>query len=107
MTIEFTGKVIAVLPLQTGMGQRGPWARATVAFEIPDGRYTTKIACENSRDAEAFSRLSIGQQVHVKADVSSREYQGKWYSRIECWEFAVQGQQQYQAPAQPAGNAPF
>lgn len=100
MTIEFTGKVIAVLPLQSGVGQRGPWARATVAFEIPDGRYTTKIACENSRDAEAFSRLSIGQQVHIKADVSSREYQGKWYSRIECWEFRpVEAQQQAQYEA--------
>lgn len=104
MTIEFTGKVIAVLPLQTGVGQRGPWARATVAFEIPDGRYTTKIACENNRDAEAFSRLQLGQQVHIKADVSSREYQGKWYSRVECWEFTVQGQQ---AQAPKAGDAPF
>ena len=101
MTIEFTGKVIAVLPLQTGVGQRGPWAIATVAFEITDGRYSTKIACENSRDAEAFSRLKVGQQVHVKAVVSSREYQGKWYSRVECWDFSAQG-----AQAQ-GGNDPF
>lgn len=94
MTIEFTGKVIAVLPLQSGVGQRGPWARATVAFEVPDGRYTKKIACENTNAAEQFSRLQIGQMVHVKADVSSREYQNKWYSSILCYEFSVQGQQQ-------------
>lgn len=94
MTIEFTGKVIAVLPLQTGVGQRGPWARATVAFEVPDGRYTQKIACENTSQAEQFSRLRVGQMVHIKADVSSREYQGKWYSSILCYEFSAQGQQQ-------------
>ncbi|MBO7510029.1 MAG: DUF3127 domain-containing protein [Bacteroidales bacterium] len=103
MTIEFTGKVYAVLPLQSGVGQRGPWARATVVFEIPDGRYASKIACENSRNAEAFSKLTIGQEVHVKADVTSREYQGKWYSRIECWEFSPVGVQQ---PAQQ-GGMPF
>lgn len=93
MTIEFTGKVVAVLPLQQGMGQRGPWARATVAFEVPDGRYTQKIACENTNNAEQFARLQIGQTVHVKADVSSREYNGKWYSSILCYEFSVQGTQ--------------
>jgi hypothetical protein len=103
MTIEFTGKVIAVLPLQTGVGQRGPWARATVAFEVPDGRYTQKIACENTSQAEPFSRLRVGQMVHIKADVSSREYQGKWYSSILCYEFSAQGQQQ---PAS-GGDMPF
>lgn len=94
MTIEFTGKVVAVLPLQQGVGQRGPWARATVAFDVPDGRYTQKIACENTNNAEQFARLQPGQMVHVKADVSSREYNGKWYSSILCYEFSVQGGQQ-------------
>lgn len=94
MTIEFTGKVVAVLPLQSGMGQRGPWARATVAFEVPDGRYTQKIACENTNNAEQFARLQLGQMVHVKADVSSREYNGKWYSSILCYEFSAQQSQQ-------------
>lgn len=96
MTIEFTGRVIAVLPLQTGTSQRGPWARATVVFEVPDGRYAQKIACENTNKAEQFSRLQVGQHVHVKADVSSREYQGKWYSSILCYEFASQDGYQQQ-----------
>lgn len=94
MTIEFTGKVVAVLPLQSGIGQRGPWSRATVAFEVPDGRYTQKIACENTNNAEQFARLQPGQMVHVKADVSSREYNGKWYSSILCYEFSAQQTQQ-------------
>ena len=94
MTIEFTGKVVAVLPLQSGVGQRGPWARATVAFEVSDGRYTQKIACENTNNAEQFAKLRVGQMVHVKADVSSREYQGKWYASILCYEFSAQGAQQ-------------
>lgn len=94
MTIEFTGKVVAVLPLQSGVGQRGPWARATVAFDVPDGRYTQKIACENTNNAEQFARLRLGQMVHVKADVSSREYNGKWYSSILCYEFSAQQPQQ-------------
>lgn len=103
MTIEFTGKVCAVLPLQSGIGQRGPWSRATVAFEIQNGRYSQKIACENTSDAENFSKLQVGQTVSVKADVSSREYNGKWYSSILCYEYSVQGAQQQAQYAPPAG----
>jgi hypothetical protein len=100
MNIEFTGKVSNVLPLQSGMGQRGPWSRATVVFEIQNGRYSQKIACENTSDAEKFSKLAVGQTVSVKADVFSREYNGKWYSSILCYEFSPQGEnaQQYAAP---------
>ena len=88
MTIEFTGKVIDVLPLATGNGRNGPWSRATVVFEIPEGRYNTKIACENTNNAEKFARLRRGAQVKVKADISSREYQDKWYTSAVCWEFS-------------------
>lgn len=104
MTIEFTGRVVAVLPLQTGVGQRGPWARATVAFEVQDGRYTQKIACENTNNAEQFARLQLGQMVKIKADVSSREYQGKWYSSILCYDFSVEGAQQ---PATSSQDGPI
>jgi len=105
MTIEFTGKVSAALPLQQGLGQRGPWARSTVVFEIQEGRYVQKIACENTNDAEKFSRLQIGQVVHVRADVSSREYQGKWYTSALCFEFTPQTAQQ-SATVAPSGK-PF
>lgn len=87
MTISFDGKVIAVLPLQRGVGQRGPWARATVVFSVPNGRYEDRISCENKSEAEAFSRLAVGQRVHVDADVTSREYQGKWYTTAVCYSF--------------------
>ncbi len=90
MVIEFRGKVAQVLPLTSGTSQRGSWSRATVVFEVQDGRYTQKIACENTNDAERFSRLSIGQTVKVKADVSSREYNSKWFTSALCFEFEVE-----------------
>ena len=109
MTLEFDGKVFATLPLQHGMGQRGPWSRATVVFEVQDGRYTQKIACENTNSAEKFASLQIGQIVHVKADVTSREYNGKWFTSVLCYEFLVQNQnqQQYTPPVAGATCGPF
>ena len=90
MKVEFTGKVLQALPLKTGMGQRGPWARATVIFEVQDGQYTQKIACENKNQAEKFSKLQPGQSVSVKADVNCREYNGNYYTSLVCYDFSVQ-----------------
>ena len=91
MTIEFTGTVFEVLPLASGIGRSGPWARSTVVFELSEGRFTTKIACENTKEAEKFNKLKKGQTVKVKADVTSREYQGRWFTSAVCWEFKVEG----------------
>lgn len=91
MTIEFTGTVFEVLPLASGIGRSGPWARSTVVFELSEGRFTTKIACENTKEAEKFSKLKKGQTVKVKADVTSREYQGRWFTSAVCWDFKVEG----------------
>ena len=99
MTLEFNAKVVKALPLKSGVGQRGPWARATVVFEVQNGRHTEKIACENTVEPEAFSRLQPGQSVHIKADVSSREYQEKFYTSVVCYEFTVM---EAQRPPQPA-----
>lgn len=86
--------------MQTGIGQRGPWARATVVFSVPNGRYEDKIACENKTEAEAFSKLRVGQKVHVDADVMSREYNGKWYTSAVCYNFKAEGAPQ----AAPSGT---
>lgn len=90
MTIEFTGKVVSVLALQTGVSSRGPWSRCTVVFEVQDGRYTQKIACENTNNAQQYAQLRVGDTVRVKADVSSREYNQKWYTTALCYEFSKQ-----------------
>lgn len=87
MNIEFTGKVHAVLPLRQGVSQRGPWARATVVFEIQNGQYKEYLVCENAHAAEKFNQLQVGETVKVSANVSSREYNGKWYSSILCTQF--------------------
>ena len=105
MLLEFTGQVLKVLPLRSGVGKNGPWSRATVVFEVRNGRYLDKISCENSNEAEKFAKLQVGQTVHIKADVSSREYQDKWYTSIVAYNFEVEGQQP--APAQPSGDEPL
>jgi hypothetical protein len=105
MRNEVTGVVSQALPIERGMGQRGPWATAKVVIEYDAGRYknTLMLECRNNK-AEDFAKLQRGQKVTCYYDVTSREYNGRWYHSVNCFDFAVEGAQP-QAPA-PAAAAP-
>lgn len=109
MNNEVKGRVIAVPPAQTGMGQRGPWRRQTVVIEYEAGRYHQKLALECSNNkAEDFGRLQVGQDVTIKYDVVSREYNGRWFTTANAFDWSVESYQpQYQAPAQQGAGSPF
>lgn len=108
--MEITGTVIAVLPKVSGVGQNGPWARQTVVIEYFEGEYPNKLALENSNKAEEFGRLQVGDQITAKFNVTSREYQGKWYTGTRCYSWNIIGSTaaapaQAAAPAAPAAPA--
>lgn len=89
MSYTAKGQVIAVLPPVTGVGQKGPWGRCTVVVETQDGNYKKTIALENTSKYEDFSKLRIGQEIEAKFDVTSRQYQGKWYTSVNCFAWTV------------------
>lgn len=109
MNNEVKGVVVAVPPAQTGMGQRGPWVRQTVVIEYESGRYTQKLALECSNNkAGDFGKLRVGQRVTIRYDVTSREYNQRYYTTANAFDWTVEGAQQQSAqPAQQAGDAPF
>ena len=78
-------------PMATGEGQRGPWKRQTVVIEFQDGRYTSQLALDNSFKADEFAKLRLGQVVTCHYDVTSREYNGRYYHNVTCFEWEVEG----------------
>lgn len=89
MNIEITGKVVKAPITTTGTGQSGTWGRTVVIIEFMDGNYTRQIALESKKKYEDFARLSVGQTGTFKFDVSSREWNGRWYTTAECWAWKV------------------
>lgn len=105
MTNEVKGRVIAVPPAQRGMGQRGPWCRQTVVIEYENGRYPQKLALEcGSSKAEDFGKLKVGDIVTIKYDVTSREYQDKYFTTANAFDWTVD---QASAPASSYNNGPI
>lgn len=108
MIYEVTGKVIALPPMQTGMGQNGPWARQTVVLEYSesanDGRiFNYQMALESSKQAEEMSRLRLGDVIKCRFKVTSREYNGKYYTSAQVIGYNLENGQTYAAP--PAAAA--
>lgn len=105
MNNEIIGRIVAVPPALTGQGQRGPWGRQTVVIEYESGRYTQKLALECSNNKyEEFGRLRVGQRVKFHYDVTSREFNGKFYTTANCFDWEVEGAQQTQYQAPPASG---
>lgn len=91
--LTIKGRVIANLGVQSGTSARTgkAWSKATLVVESA-GQYPKKIAMDNMRNAEGFAALAPGTDATFHIEVESREYNGRWYTSVNCWKWeAVQG----------------
>lgn len=106
---ELTGKVIAVLPLASGVSNRTgkEWASQEYVIEEQDARYPQRVCFKvfGSDKIQQFA-LQVGDVVTVKLELGSREYNGKWYNEINCWSVERPQAVQPQMQQQPQGSAP-
>lgn len=100
--MEITGRIKTVLPLQQGTSQRGPWSKAIIVIEYQSGNYTNMLALENMAKADEFASLPVGAEFKFWFDPVSREYNGRYYTQCNCFNWQAVGQQ----PAAPQGYAP-
>ena len=108
--MEITGRIKTVLPLQQGTSQRGPWSKAIIVIEYQSGNYTNMLALENMAKADEFASLPVGAEFKFWFDPVSREYNGRYYTQCNCFNWQAVGQQQQPpqgyAPQAPQGYAP-
>lgn len=97
MALEVSGKVITILPEQTGTGKNGSWVKQDFVIETSE-QFPKKICFSAWGDkAGAVKSLSIGMQVKVSFNAESREFNGKWYTDLRIWKLDVAG-------SNPEGN---
>lgn len=102
--MEVKGKVIQLLPLQSGMGKKGQWKKQEFIIET-QAQYPKKICLSAWGDKVDQFRLSVGDIVTVAVDLESREYNGKWYTEARAWKLEKSGGQQSATP--PPDEEPF
>ena len=122
--MERTAKIIQVLPKQVFNGKNGEIVKNAFVIEWQDNGYTQKL-CLEVMGAEKWEKMQkavvVGNEVLVKYEATSREWQGKWFTSCQCFYCSnVGGQQQtvnndpshavqsaQQAPPPQDDNLPF
>jgi hypothetical protein len=102
--MERTAKIIQVLPEQRFNGKNGEIVKNAFVIEWTDNGYTQKLCLEVTGEdkwGKMKKAVAVGNDVLVKYDATSREWNGKWFTSCSCFYCSnVGGQQQAQSPAQ-------
>jgi len=105
--MEVRGKVIAVVPVQTGEGRNGLWRKQDYVIEYEQSsQYPRKMMFNLWGDKIEQYHIQEGQLIRVSFDIECREHNGRWFNDIRAWkiepdEEAPAGTGFVQAPPPP------
>ncbi len=105
--MEVSGKIIAVLPLQSGTSARtgNPWQLQAYVLETQE-QYPKKVHFEIFGEDKIKSMpCKIDDVVTVSFDLESREFNGRWYTSVRAWRIQ-QGVVATQPQVAPVANIP-
>jgi hypothetical protein len=103
MSLTVKGKIVTILDVESGTSKTGKeWKKQ--GFVIDTGAQFNPTVCFSLFGEDKINMLrdfGPGQEVEVGFNISSREFNGKWYHNIDAWKIsgATQG-------SAPANNAP-
>lgn len=85
--MDISGKIIQLLPVQTGQGRNGTWKKQEFILETGD-TYPKKVCIAVWGDKIDMNNFKSGDMVDVSFDVESREFNGRWYTDVKAWKIA-------------------
>lgn len=93
MALEITGKVVKVLPEQSGKSAKtgNDWKKGSFIIET-ESNFPKKICFTAWGDLTSqINSLQAGQNVKVSFDVESREFNERWYTDLKAWKIDPAG----------------
>jgi len=87
--MEVTGVIKQILNVEQGTSKAGKeWKKLNFILESKDGDYTNTICFDvfGEEKVDNFVKFnSVGDNVTVSFNVSSREYNERWYTQTSAW----------------------
>lgn len=109
MSLEITGRITQVLSIESGQSKAGKeWRKQS--FVIDSGAQFNPLVCFSLFGDDKINMLrdfGSGQEVKVSFNVSSREYNGRWYHNLDAWRIEAVGQNAPADAKAPVGDEPF
>jgi len=90
--MELTGTLKVKLPIESGVSKAGKqWNKMSFVLQIKDVKFPKEVCLEtlNSEVIQMVSDTSLGTLLKCSIDISSREYNGKYYTSASCWRAEV------------------
>jgi len=87
--MEVKGTVTLIAPAETGTSKAGKeWTKQVIVVNT-GAEYNPEIAIQAFGDDKIkdLNKLAVGDSVLIKCNVSSREYNGKYFHNIDGWFF--------------------
>jgi hypothetical protein len=113
MAHELTGKVLQVLPEQTGTGRNGQWSRQDFIVETQE-QYPKKVCFSAWGDkVSQLKSFKADDTVKVSFNIESREFNGRWYTDLRVWKIETgirekaQGADRFVDPGLPTDLQPL
>ena len=102
--MEITGKVVRLGTLTEGTSARGPWRKQDLIIETEEQYPRTVCLTCWTNQIDEIQKFAPGQTIKAQIEISSREFNGKWYTDVRVWRFDPVGATAAPAaaPAQPA-----
>lgn len=105
MALELEGRIARKLNVQTGTSARGAWSKQEFIFEYQEGNFPTQV-CMNvwgEDKVRDLDKYQVGDKVKVSFNLSSREYNGRWYTDVRAWRIEPAGEAAQYAGAVAGG----
>lgn len=101
--MEITGKLLNVLPEETGEGRNGTWKKQSFVLETQD-QYPKKVCITVWGDKINLNNFQENEVITASINIESREYNNRWYTDVKAWKVV---KQQASTGGQPDhGNIP-
>jgi len=91
--MDLTGRIIAVLPAQSGVSARtgNPWMSQDYVIEVP-GQYPRKCLFRIfGEDRIKQFAIQLNEDVTVQFDIDAHEFNGRWFNDIRAYNI-IRGQ---------------
>ncbi|MDE6536061.1 MAG: DUF3127 domain-containing protein [Muribaculaceae bacterium] len=101
--MEIKATILKALPIESGVSKAGKeWQKATLIAQYGDAQYPKKVAITAFKNADKFAAIPVGAEVCFFVDVESHEFNGRWFTGVNCYKWDVLGGvEQTQQPTPP------
>lgn len=107
MDIQLIGTIVRVFPLASGVKRDGgEWQKQEYLLSV-EGDNFPKNVCFQVFGEEKIKELGLqeNERVRVHLEIQSREYNGRYYTHIDCWRVDRNNDAQPTPPKEKAEQA--